>query len=421
MSIGNPWKRSRALQLGCVVLLWACLTCATSGQDLAQTDTMVDATTLNGKALCGYQGWFRCPDDGTNSAWLHWSRRRSISPESLTFEMWPDLSEFTPEEKFAVPGFTHADGSQAFLYSSANPKTIHRHFQWMQQYGIDGVFVQRFLVNLRQPSFDSILQHVRSSAEKTGRVYGVCYDLSGYPADRIVERLTSDWKALVDQRKVTSDGRYVHHEGRPVVFIWGLYPDRFDAEIAHQLIDFFHEEGPYQATVIGGCPWNWQREGGPRWAAAFRKLDVLSPWNHGNVVERRGKKVANTEVWKDDIQVTGPAGVAYLPVVYPGFAWTNLKGANAEGATIDRRGGEFFWEQCVAAAKLKTGMIYVAMFDEVDEATAIYKVTNNPPQQAHFKTYEGLPSDWYLRLTGEATKMIRGEIPITEQLPITPN
>jgi hypothetical protein len=32
-------------------------------------------------------------------------------------------------------------------------------------------------------------------------------------------------------------------------------------------------------------------------------------------------------------------------------------------------------------------------------------------------TYEGLPSDWYLKLTGAATKMIRGEAPYSKQIP----
>jgi len=109
-----------------------------------------------------------------------------------------------------------------------------------------------------------------------------------------------------------------------------------------------------------------------------------------------------------------------LPVVYPGFDWTNLKGPQAQRDTIDRRGGAFFWEQFVAAKKLNTGMVYVAMFDEVDEATAIFKVTNDPPTQANFTTYEGLPSDWYLRLTGEGAKMIRGDAPLAEQIPIRP-
>ena len=76
--------------------------------------------------------------------------------------------------------------------------------------------------------------------------------------------------------------------------------------------------------------------------------------------------------------------------------------------TIPRLGGEFFWRQFVTAADLGIDMAYVAMFDEVDEGTAIFKVSNAPPAQARFATYEGLPSDWYLRLTGEGSKVIRG-------------
>ena len=35
----------------------------------------------------------------------------------------------------------------------------------------------------------------------------------------------------------------------------------------------------------------------------------------------------------------------------------------------------------------------------------------------YFVTYEGLPSDWYLKLTGAATQMIRGEAPLSETIP----
>ena len=34
-------------------------------------------------------------------------------------------------------------------------------------------------------------------------------------------------------------------------------------------------------------------------------------------------------------------------------------------------------------------------------------------------TYEGLPSDWYLKLTGAASRMIRGEAPLSERIPGT--
>ena len=72
------------------------------------------------------------------------------------------------------------------------------------------------------------------------------------------------------------------------------------------------------------------------------------------------------------------------------------------------------------ADELDLDMVYVAMFDEVDEATAIFKVTNDPPREAKFQTLEGLPSDWYLRLTGEGTKVIRGQTKATKELPIKP-
>ena len=111
--------------------------------------------------------------------------------------------------------------------------------------------------------------------------------------------------------------------------------------------------------------------------------------------------------------------MGYLPVIYPGFSWTNLKGEAAAKDAIPRLGGEFYWRQFVAAAGLGMDMAYVAMFDEVDEATAIFKVTNSPPTQARFATYDGLPADWYLRLTGEGAKVIRGERK-GQELPIRP-
>ena len=78
-----------------------------------------------------------------------------------------------------------------------------------------------------------------------------------------------------------------------------------------------------------------------------------------------------------------------------------------QGAALDdipRCGGRFFWSQIVAAKRAGAEMLYVAMFDEVDEGTAIFKCTNDPPTAngAKFVTYEGLPSDHYLRLTGLA-------------------
>lgn len=60
------------------------------------------------------------------------------------------------------------------------------------------------------------------------------------------------------------------------------------------------------------------------------------------------------------------------------------------------------------------------MFDEVDEGTAIFKVSNAPPRPGRFVTYEGLPPDWYLRLVGEGGRLLRGERPNTKAIPFKP-
>jgi hypothetical protein len=376
---------------------------------------------LRHKVLCGYQGWFRCPGDPAGEGWRHWGRDpRKLTPSNLTVEMWPDLSDYTPGEKYAAPGFTHPDGKQAHLFSSANPRTVERHFEWMRRYGIDGAFVQRFLVEVGRPSGDRVLAHCRAAAAKTGRIYAVCYDLTGAPRDKLYGLLVNDWKRLVDEEKVTRDGCYLHHGGRPVVFVWGFYSDRFGPALAHRIIDFFKKDRRYGATLVGGCQWWWRAEKDREWARAFRRFDVISPWNVGNVMLVGRQKHAATGYWKDDMAEAKKGGMAYLPVVYPGFGWTNLKGKGAAAATIPRLGGEFYWRQFATAAKLGMDMAYVAMFDEVDEGTAIFKVSNAPPTQARFATYDGRPADWYLRLTGEGAKVLRGERKAAPTLPLAP-
>jgi len=60
------------------------------------------------------------------------------------------------------------------------------------------------------------------------------------------------------------------------------------------------------------------------------------------------------------------------------------------------------------------------MFDEVDEGTAIFKVTSEPPIQGHFVDYEGLPSDWHLRLVGEGGRRLTQGVPVPAEIPIQP-
>jgi hypothetical protein len=66
-------------------------------------------------------------------------------------------------------------------------------------------------------------------------------------------------------------------------------------------------------------------------------------------------------------------------------------------------------------------MIYQAMFDEINEGTAIFKCSNDPPVgESRFVTYEGLPSDHYLWLTGMGGKLLRGAAAASPQAQIRP-
>ena len=109
-----------------------------------------------------------------------------------------------------------------------------------------------------------------------------------------------------------------------------------------------------------------------------------------------------------------------MPVIWPGFSWDNLKQLAPGTSKIPRLGGELFWNQFYVAATNGLDMAYIGMFDEVDEATAIFKVSNTPPTQGYFVTYDGLPTDWYLRLAAEGTKVLTGERPNTPTIPISP-
>ena len=246
----------------------------------------------------------------------------------------------------------------ARLFSSADQKTVERHFRWMRDYRIDGAFLQRFLVELGDPSADRVLGHVRAAAT-TGRVYAVCYDLTDAPKDKLYDLLVADWKRLVDEAKITQDSRYLHHNKKPVLFVWGFYSDRFGPDLANRIIDFFKNDPKYGVTLIGGCQWWWRAEKNPEWAKVFRRFDVISPWNVGNFVQVGGRRQASTGYWKADLAEAKKAGMAYLPVIYPGFGWTNLKGRAAAKDALPRLRGEFYWRQFSAAADLGMAMAYV--------------------------------------------------------------
>ena len=185
----------------------------------------VDTSTLEGKIMTGYQGWFGCKGDGSSVGWQHWGHgRQAPKPGKITIDAWPDLCEYDEDELYET-GFRHRDGSVAKLFSSYNKKTVHRHFKWMKDYNIDGAFMQRFANGLHHSGLRDrkckILMHAREAANLHGRTYAVMYDLSGLRSDQM-HLLEDDWKELRDIAKITKDPAYLHHKGKPLVAIWGI-------------------------------------------------------------------------------------------------------------------------------------------------------------------------------------------------------
>src|SRR5258707_12045483 len=212
----------------------------------------VDASTLDNKVLIGYQGWFTCPDDGSGR-WTHWSRGVPAA-ESLTVEMSPDLSELDPDERCSVSGMTVA-GKPAYLFSSRNQKTVSRHFRWMQQYGLDGVLVQRFVGSIRgkRADGDVVLRNIMAGAKESGRTFAIEYDISGGHPETFAQTLKDDWVYLVDELKVTSHPNYQRHNKKPVLSIWGMglndgngHPPA-DPEAAKALIEWFKSKAQIQS------------------------------------------------------------------------------------------------------------------------------------------------------------------------------
>lgn len=370
----------------------------------------VDSSSLEGKVLCGYQGWFRAPGDAAGGGWVHWSRDSAhIAPDTLTFEMWPDMAEY--KKQYPAGRFTYPGGAQACLFSSADPETVNLHFDWMRDYGIDGVMVQQFLVDLGKPDTTRILGLVRQAANRTGRVFSLEFDMSDYPPDKALPAMQAYWRHLVDDLKITSDPRYLHQDGKPVLTIFGFFNDRFTGALANQMIDAFKQPGKYQACLVGSGQWSWRTVQDPAWARAFRRFDAIIPWNAGNYYTDAGVSHAQTNYWADDLAEATSSHMLYIPEFYPGFSWNNLQRTTANPKSIPRRGGDFLREQFQAAHQLGIRTAFVGMFDEVDEGTAIFKVTNTPPTQGYFATLEGKPSDYYLRITGEGTRLLRAGSP----------
>jgi len=376
--------------------------------------------------MCGYQGWFNAEGDGAERGWVHWTKKRGqLADGNAKIDLWPDVSELGADERFAT-GFQRTDGKPAEVFSSYKSATVLRHFQWMREYGIDGAFVQRFVGGLRDPRVlrhnNVVLDHCREGAHRNGRAYAVMYDLSGLGAGRI-EEVMEDWCALRTRMHLGEDAAYLKHRGKPVVVVWGIgFNDgrAYTLDECRRLVEFLKSDPQAGGcTVMLGVPTYWRELKAdtvhdPALRDVIKAADIVSPWTVGRYRNPADARRYAEKTMQADFAWCREQKLDYLPVVFPGFSWHNMYGAPLD--MIPRLRGQFLWSQFTAAKRAGATMIYVAMFDEVDEGTAIFKCTNDVPvgDKSKFVTYEGLPSDSYLKLTGQGARLLRGEIPMSE-------
>ncbi len=393
----------------------------------------VDTSTLLGKVMCGYQGWFAAPGDGSGRSWVHYSARGQFKPGQCSIDLWPDMSELSGDEKCATV-FKHKNGSVASVFSSQNRKTVVRHFKWMRDHGIDGVFLQRFGTTIKSTrglaGRTIVTSNVQAGANLHGRTWAMMYDLSGLRKGDIAKYVIEDWKLLIDKMRITRDKAYLHHKGKPVVGVWGIgFNDnrKYSLDECKQLVKFLKNDPKYgRNTVVLGVPTGWRaltRDSvrDKKLHDVIRLADIVSPWTVGRFANPTDARSHASITVRADLAWCKKARKEYLPVIFPGFSWRNMQKAHGGNSPLDqipRRKGAFLWSQAAANSRAGAKMIYVAMFDEIDEATAIFKCTNNPPTGASkFLTYEGLPTDHYLWLTGQAGRLLRKEIPASANIP----
>ncbi len=369
----------------------------------------VDAKTLKGKVLSGYQGWFKAPNDFADLGWNHWSfngkgkNHEHLSPTNITIDMWPYMKEYDRDNTYPAKKIKLKSGKSARVFSSQDPSTVQRHFKWMRKHDIDGVYLQRFVSKNKSGYYGSsefVLNNVREAAHKEGRVWAIEYDISAMSREQDpFTVIKNDWNWLVTEAKILEDSRYLHENGKPVVFIWGFSVEKREINItvANQVIDWFKKHDLY---LIGGANWSWMKK--KEWYDHYQRYDQLLGW-----------MVRDADLLKQQKKQLNQWNTKILPHAWPGFSWANLKMKNASDSSfIPRKKGAFYWERLRSAYTLGADHIFLGMFDEYDEATAIMPMSDDTPHThkdwGRYIDNEGMSPFWYLQLSGAAREVLNG-------------
>ncbi|MFF5289351.1 hypothetical protein [Paractinoplanes globisporus] len=372
-----------------------------------------------GKITVGYQGWFACIGDGAPiNAWWHWSQNWSQPPSPTnngTLRAWPDMREYPKGYQTAYANL--GNGQPATLFSSYDQATVNLHFQWMQQNNIDTAALQRFNPNGGEGATrDAVASRVRSAAEAYGRKFYVMYDVSNWTA--MQSEIKADWTSKMSAHAASS--AYARQQGRPVVGIWGFGFDDpnhpWDAAACLDVINWFKGQGCY---VMGGVPRGWRTAtAGSRagYLGVYHAFNMLSPWMVGAIGTIAEADNAYANLTLPDLADCNANGVDYQPCVLPG-----------DVSARQRVHGDFMWRQFYNMVRGGVQSIYISMYDEFNEGNQIVKTAES---SAYLPANSGLlglnedgtacSSDYYLRLTGDGGRMLKGQIALTATRPTAP-
>lgn len=393
---------------------------------------------FTGKSVAGYQVWFAAGN--ATSGWVHWSANTPPAANKTHVEVYPDVSEYAETDLAQTALANLGNGTPSRLFTSANKTVIDKHFQWMKEYGIDGVAVQRFIGNIGGAIISSpgaAPLKIKQAAESTGRIFYICYDISSSGMEATWDDVIKfDWVYNVEQNnQLTSSPAYAKVGNKPVVQVWGPgftdnHPGTAVETIA--LIDFLKSRGCY---VIGGTPTYWRTNNrdakGPTqplpanqesFENVYVKYDMISPWMPGRFKDNAGADNQLITMIADK-GYCDARNIKYLPVIFPGFSWSQWNPGDPNA--FPRNAGEFMWRQARNIKSLGVNSMYFAMFDEYDEGTAIMKAATDwstIPTDQYFLTTsaDGIwcSSDFQLRVAGAAIEMLKGTRPATTTVPV---
>ena len=393
---------------------------------------------FTGKSVAGYQVWFAAGN--ATSGWVHWSANAPPAANKTHVEVYPDVSEYAETDLAQTALANLGNGTPSRLFTSANKTVIDKHFQWMKEYGIDGVAVQRFIGNIGGAIISSpgaAPLKIKQAAESTGRIFYICYDISSSGMEATWDDVIKfDWVYNVEQNnQLTSSPAYAKVGNKPVVQVWGPgFTDNHPGTAAETiaLIDFLKSRGCY---VIGGTPTYWRTNNrdakGPTqplpanqesFENVYVKYDMISPWMPGRFKDNAGADNQLITMIADK-GYCDTRNIKYLPVIFPGFSWSQWNPGDPNA--FPRNAGEFMWRQARNIKSLGVNSMYFAMFDEYDEGTAIMKAATDwstIPTDQYFLTTsaDGIwcSSDFQLRVAGAAIEMLKGTRPATTTVPV---